>query len=101
MTLDAATATELVGAGTALAVAGASMTFGQQRVLADVDLDLAPGEIRALVGENGSGKSTLVKILAGYHVPDPGTVITVGRTLIEPHRPGAGDEAGLRFVHQD
>ena len=39
-----------------------------------VDLDLRAGEIHALVGQNGSGKSTLIKILAGFHQPEPGTL---------------------------
>ncbi|MFF0148722.1 ATP-binding cassette domain-containing protein [Amycolatopsis sulphurea] len=55
--------------------------------------------MRALVGENGSGKSTLVKILAGYHTPDPGTHIVVNGQPVVPRHAGAGERAGLRFVH--
>jgi ribose transport system ATP-binding protein len=85
----------------ALSVRGLSKTFVGQRALTDVDLDVAPGEIRALVGENGCGKSTLIKILAGFHEPDPGAVVTVAGEPLALGRPGAGEAAGLRFVHQD
>jgi ribose transport system ATP-binding protein len=88
-------------AAPALSVRGLSKTFVGQRALVDVDLDVAPGEIRALVGENGCGKSTLIKILAGFHEPDPGAVVTVGGEPLTLGRPGAGEAAGLRFVHQD
>jgi ribose transport system ATP-binding protein len=86
---------------TALSVRGLSKTVVGQRALTDVDLDVAPGEIRALVGENGCGKSTLIKILAGFHEPDPGATVTVGGETLTLGRPGAGEAAGLRFVHQD
>ncbi|CAA9573593.1 MAG: Ribose ABC transport system, ATP-binding protein RbsA [uncultured Thermomicrobiales bacterium] len=89
------------GATPALDVRSASKTFGSIRVLHDVDLTLAAGELRALVGENGSGKSTLVKILAGYHMPDEGTRIAVGGREVAPHHAGVSETAGLRFVHQD
>ena len=57
-------------------------------------------EIHALVGPNGSGKSTLIKVLAGYHTPDPGAT---GEFDGEPLHLGRGGEVDerLRFVHQD
>lgn len=79
-----------------------SKTFGATRALREVDLDIWPGEIHALVGQNGSGKSTLVKILAGYHSPDEGAQLTVkGEPVSLPLTPDAVDAAGLTFVHQD
>jgi ribose transport system ATP-binding protein len=80
----------------------ASKTFGTVRVLRDVDLETRGGEVRALLGQNGSGKSTLIKILAGYHAPDPGTTLRVGGEEIS--FPITGDTAGghgISFVHQD
>ena len=49
-----------------------SKTFPGQAALVDVSLTVEHGEVDALVGQNGSGKSTLIKVLAGYHQPDPG-----------------------------
>ena len=78
-----------------------SKTFPGQAALIDVDLDVAAGEVHALVGQNGSGKSTLIKVLAGYHQPDPGAEAWVDGeplTLGDAHAAAA---AGIRFVHQD
>jgi ribose transport system ATP-binding protein len=85
----------------ALEIRGLSKTFPGQRALTDVDLELAPGEIRALVGQNGCGKSTLIKVLAGFHEPDPGAEVRVDGNPLALGTAGAGDHAGLRFVHQD
>jgi ribose transport system ATP-binding protein len=85
----------------ALQVRGLSKTFPGQRALIDVDLEVRPGEVRALVGQNGCGKSTMIKILAGYHDPDPGGEVHVDGKPLALGTAGAGDHAGLRFVHQD
>jgi ribose transport system ATP-binding protein len=84
---------------TVLKIESLSKTFGGTRALIDVDLDIRPGEIHALVGQNGSGKSTLIKTLAGYHHPDPG-----GRAWFEDEEFPIGTDLEhdrLRFVHQD
>lgn len=46
--------------------------------LSEVDFDLYPGEIHALVGENGAGKSTLIKIITGIHQQDAGEIVLNG-----------------------
>jgi ribose transport system ATP-binding protein len=81
---------------------GVSKTFrGGQRALKDVSLDIARGEVHALVGENGSGKSTLIKILAGFYTADPGSQIKVDGEPLQPGSVPDSHAAGLRFVHQD
>jgi ribose transport system ATP-binding protein len=83
-----------------LQVRSLSKAFGAERALDAVDLDLAAGEVRGLVGANGSGKSTLVKILAGFHHADDGSppVLIDG----EPVNPAADQGIdGFRFIHQD
>jgi ribose transport system ATP-binding protein len=85
----------------ALSVVNIAKSFGGAAALKGIDLDIAPGEIRALVGENGSGKSTLVKILSGFHSPDPGGNVRVGGRKLAFGDPDASRAAGLRFVHQD
>lgn len=71
-----------------LRVRSLSKTFAGVRALDNVDLEVHPGEIVALVGQNGSGKSTLVKVLAGLHQPDPGSRIELG-------------DSTIHFLHQD
>jgi len=85
-----------------LQVARVSKTFGSARVLRDIGLSIAPGELHGLVGQNGCGKSTLVKILTGIYSPDPGGAITVdGGPLSLPVRPLEARAAGLSVVHQN
>ncbi len=76
-----------------------SLSFGSTRALADFSLDIAPGEIVALMGANGAGKSTFVKILSGLLAADAGSVQFKGR----PHRPqtpAQAARAGIVTVHQ-
>jgi ABC-2 type transport system ATP-binding protein len=63
----------------ALAARGICRSFGRRQVLAGVDLDVAAGELMAVVGENGSGKTTLLRVLAGDLRPDAGSVTISGR----------------------
>ncbi|MGH9067069.1 MAG: sugar ABC transporter ATP-binding protein [Acidimicrobiales bacterium] len=86
----------------AVRIRNLSMSFGGTRALDAVDLDIRPGEVHGLVGQNGSGKSTLIKVLSGYNLPEPGTVITVaGEDMPLPLRSADTQRLGLRFVHQD
>ncbi|MEK7217383.1 MAG: ATP-binding cassette domain-containing protein [Chloroflexota bacterium] len=62
-----------------LDVGGVWKAFGKNQVLRGMSLQVAAGEVVAVVGENGSGKSTLLKILAGLEVADRGTVRMSGR----------------------
>ncbi len=85
-----------------LAIQGLSKTFLGQQALRNVDLEVYPGEVHALLGENGSGKSTLIKCLAGYHEPDTGARIAIGgREVPLPYQPTDAARLGLAFVHQD
>jgi ribose transport system ATP-binding protein len=79
-----------------------SKSFGGTRALDAAGIELRRGEVHGLLGQNGSGKSTLIRILAGFHTPDPGAELTVGgRPVPLPLPPGRAPELGLRFVHQD
>jgi ribose transport system ATP-binding protein len=78
-----------------------SKTFPGQRALAEVDLTVDAAEVHALVGQNGSGKSTIIKIMAGYHQPDPGSTATVDGTPLQLGDGQAAAACGIRFVHQD
>jgi simple sugar transport system ATP-binding protein len=64
-----------------------------------VDLDVAPGEIHALLGENGAGKSTLSNCFTGLYRPDEGTLALHGEP-VEFHSPRDAIEAGIGMVHQ-
>ena len=79
-----------------------SKAFGGQMALREVDFTVLPGEVHGLLGQNGSGKSTLIKILAGFHEPDPGAELRIaGRVVPLPAPPGAFRALGFSFVHQN
>jgi ribose transport system ATP-binding protein len=89
-------ATPTPDGGPILRIRGLSKTFSGVQVLHGVDLEVMGGEVHALLGQNGSGKSTIIKVLSGYHEPDPGAEIEiVGQPL------GSPGTQGIAFVHQD
>ena len=65
----------------AVGVAGLAKSFGDHPVLVDVDLEVGPGEVVALLGPSGCGKTTLLRTIAGLERPDAGVVRAGGRVL--------------------
>lgn len=84
-----------------LQVTSLRKAFNGVPALRGVDLDVRAGEVHGLLGANGSGKSTLIKVLAGFHDADGGTVSIHGRELSSPFGPRGLREEGMGFVHQD
>lgn len=74
--------------------------YDDTTVLDSVDLTVASGEVRALLGENGAGKSTLIKIVSGSVRATEGTFTVLGRELDAP-TPQAAAEAGVATLHQE
>jgi len=86
--------------GIALSVQHITKEFPGVVALNDVSLDVAAGEIHAVVGENGAGKSTLMHIIAGVYTPDKGVIYING----EPYAPAdesAAQRAGVAIVYQE
>lgn len=83
-----------------LKMTNVSKSFPGVRALADVNLDLYPGEVLALLGENGAGKSTLIKILGGVHAPDTGSIEIDGQK-IQIDSPTSSQDAGVGIIFQE
>ena len=83
-----------------LRLTGVSKRFGAVSALTDIHLEVAPGQVVALVGDNGAGKSTLVKVLAGVHAPDEGEILFNGRNVTISD-PSAALGLGIATVFQD
>jgi D-xylose transport system ATP-binding protein len=88
------------GSTPVLSLKGVSKSFGPVQALSDVDFDVQPGEVVALVGDNGAGKSTLVKTIAGIHPPDSGTITFEGKE-VTIHGPSDAVQLGIATVYQD
>lgn len=86
--------------GSALSLRGVSKRFGAVQALSAIDLDVAKGEVVALVGDNGAGKSTLVKIISGVYQPDGGTITLDGREVVVGG-PRQAQKLGIATVFQD
>ena len=86
--------------GVLLEMQGIVKTFPGVRALDGVHLDVRAGEVHCLLGQNGAGKSTLIKVLAGAHQPDEGTIHWAG----EPVRltdPQAAMSLGIATIYQE
>ena len=84
---------------TVLKISHVSKRFGSLVANDDISLQLAAGEVLALLGENGAGKSTLVSILFGHYSADAGDIEVFGKRL-HPGDPKAALAAGIGMVHQ-
>ncbi len=84
----------------ALRLTGIAKSFGATRALRGVSLEIASGEVHALIGENGAGKSTLMKILSGAHAPDEGTM-TLGVRPYAPSDPHDARTKGVAMIYQE
>ena len=84
-----------------LAVRNISKTFGRNRALSNVSLDVRLGEIHSLMGENGAGKSTLMKILSGAYVPDEGSEILIDGQKVTISGPMAAMRLGIAIIYQE
>ena len=78
---------------------GICKSFGNVRALDDVNLELAKGEIHAILGENGAGKTTLMNVLAGFVKRDSGVVRIRGKEVAS-QSPSAMMKLGVGMVHQ-
>ncbi|MDO9355562.1 MAG: ATP-binding cassette domain-containing protein [Solirubrobacteraceae bacterium] len=88
------------GAAPLLKLRGISKTFGAVRALDNVDLDVFPGEVVALVGDNGAGKSTLIKTISGAGPATGGTITFDGRD-VTVRSPTDSKALGIAAVYQD
>ena len=75
-------------------------SFGSVQALSEVDFEVRPGEVMALVGDNGAGKSTLIKCIAGTHSADSGQIVFGGRE-VTIHGPKDAARLGIEVVYQD
>jgi ribose transport system ATP-binding protein len=92
--------TERGPAPSLLRVADLRKSYGATQALRSCNIDIAPGEIRALLGENGSGKSTLVKILSGVVRADAGSV-ELSEMALSVHSPREAQARGVVTVFQE
>lgn len=91
-----------IGGGQAaiLQMRGVRKAFGPTVALGGVDLEVARGEVHALIGENGAGKSTLMKVLSGALQPDAGEIVLDGQPF-RPRNPLEGRTGGIAMIYQE
>jgi ribose transport system ATP-binding protein len=81
-------------------MSGVQKRFGATQALRNVSLEVAAGEIHALIGENGAGKSTLMKVLSGACRPDAGFIEVDGQPFI-PANPYHARQCGIAMIYQE
>jgi D-xylose transport system ATP-binding protein len=83
-----------------LRLRGIGKNFGPVTALSDINLDIPPGQVTALVGDNGAGKSTLIKVIAGIFEPSHGEMFWQGKH-VNFHSPKDATDTGIATVYQD
>ena len=83
-----------------MSIRGVTKAFGTNAVLKGIDLDIAPGEVLALIGGNGAGKSTLMKIIMGIYTLDEGEILMDGQP-VRLGKPAAALAQGIYLVPQE
>lgn len=83
-----------------LKIEGVSKVFPGVKALDGIHLEVAKGEIHALIGENGAGKSTLIKILAGIYQPDGGKISVDGKE-VKIGNVADSKALGISIIHQE
>ena len=83
-----------------LSIRGMSKSFGRNRVLDHINLDVKRGTVMGLMGENGAGKSTMMKCLFGTYQKDEGKIYLNGKE-ISFSGPKEALENGIAMVHQE
>ena len=86
--------------GPVISIKGVSKAFSGVRALDNVQIDLFPGEVHALMGENGAGKSTFMKILAGVYPKDSGEILLDGKD-VDIDSPHSAQAHGISIIHQE
>lgn len=75
-------------------------SFGNNKVLRDINLQIKKGEVHALMGSNGAGKSTLIKIITGVYQKDSGDIIING-SVVDINTVQDAEREGIAVIHQD
>jgi ABC-type sugar transport system ATPase subunit len=83
-----------------LRLAGIGKNFGPVRALEDINLEIPPGKVTAILGDNGAGKSTLIKCISGIWQPDSGEIYWMGKQ-VHLHTPRTAADLGIATVYQD
>jgi len=83
-----------------ISVRGLTKIYGGHTANHEIDLDIFPGEVVALVGDNGAGKSTLIKMMSGIIQPNSGTINVAGQSVAIKN-PAMARKIGIETLHQN